>query len=56
MTKVLEGQFMPVFQSSLAKKSYKIHPLDNQIVEAYEILNAKLYLILWSVFVVTMSL
>ena len=55
VTKVLEDQFMPDFQSSFSKKSYKIHPLDNQIVEAYEIRNAKLYLILWSIFVVTMS-
>ena len=32
---------MPVFQSSVEKKSYKIHPLNNEIVEAFEILNAK---------------
>ena len=32
---------MPVFQSSVEKNSYKIFPLNNQILEAFEILNAK---------------
>ena len=41
VTKVLEDQIMPVVQSSVEKKSYNIHPLNNKIVEAFEILNAK---------------
>ena len=41
MTEVFEDQITPVFYSSVAKKCYKIHLLDNQSVEAFEILNAK---------------
>ena len=43
MTEFFEDQIMPVFQSSVANKSYKIHPRDNQIVEAFEILNEKTF-------------